>query len=448
MHSFNRSPLGRRIALVAASAAIMASLVGAGIALANTPTPSITSVKVSGYPLSPVVTIHGSNFGASPSGGKQVSSLGCGATATGVDYPNSGLWLLDGSRSGGLHGAFQEGSLFTATAGNCGGDIITQWTSTKVIFHFGSRYLADSWHLQAGDKVCVAVKDVPACLTLPTLPLVFAAATNIDGSNVIESVSCPSTTFCAAVDNVGNVLTYNGTAWSAPDSIDPGVRLNGVSCYSAAFCMAVGDSGDALSYNGTWSFASDIDGSFGLTSISCPSATFCVAVDGNSQAFTYSASTWSSATFLSGSSGLSSVSCPSVSFCAAVDNVGTEFDYTNGSWSPSMDIDGTQFIYSVSCPAASFCTAVDGGTAQFDNNLTWATPVDIDGTNPLSSVSCPLTSFCETLDKYGYALNYNGTSWTSATNIDSPHVPTSVSCPTASFCVVVDDAGNALVGMT
>ena len=35
-----------------------------------------------------------------------------------------------------------------------------------------------------------------------------------------DSVSCPTASFCAAVDGSGNALTYNGSSWSSPDSID------------------------------------------------------------------------------------------------------------------------------------------------------------------------------------------------------------------------------------
>ena len=33
-----------------------------------------------------------------------------------------------------------------------------------------------------------------------------------DSGNVFEAISCPSSSFCAAVDNSGNVLDYNGTS--------------------------------------------------------------------------------------------------------------------------------------------------------------------------------------------------------------------------------------------
>jgi hypothetical protein len=37
------------------------------------------------------------------------------------------------------------------------------------------------------------------------------------------SVSCPVANFCMAIDEFGNVVTYNGTTWSAPMQADPKV---------------------------------------------------------------------------------------------------------------------------------------------------------------------------------------------------------------------------------
>jgi hypothetical protein len=70
-------------------------------------------------------------------------------------------------------------------------------------------------------------------------------------------VSCPTSKFCAAVDgNDGNVVTFDGTSWTAPVNIDAEaansdrkpilIFLMSVSCVSAAFCVAGDSSGDAF----------------------------------------------------------------------------------------------------------------------------------------------------------------------------------------------------------
>jgi hypothetical protein len=44
----------------------------------------------------------------------------------------------------------------------------------------------------------------------------------VDSYYDMPSVSCPRSTFCVAVDSVGNELMYNGHTWSAPTNIDAG----------------------------------------------------------------------------------------------------------------------------------------------------------------------------------------------------------------------------------
>jgi hypothetical protein len=130
------------------------------------------------------------------------------------------------------------------------------------------------------------------------------------------------------VDYSGNVLTYNGSSWSSPKSIDTkGPRS--ISCPTRSFCAAVDASGNVLTYNGSsWSSPKSIDAGRGLYSVSCPTSSFCVAVDGRGNVLTYGGSSWSSPESIDrNEGGLQSVSCPTASFCAAVDFQGYAFTY-------------------------------------------------------------------------------------------------------------------------
>ena len=61
------------------------------------------------------------------------------------------------------------------------------------------------------------------------------------------AVSCPSSSFCVAVDSNANALTFNGCKWSQSSSIDAkGGGLNAVSCPSSSFCVAVDGNGNAV----------------------------------------------------------------------------------------------------------------------------------------------------------------------------------------------------------
>ena len=94
-------------------------------------------------------------------------------------------------------------------------------------------------------------------------PAVASASTgwgppaNINSSNPINSVSCPTSSFCVAVtgsQNPGDALIDQNGSWGSPSSIDGTATLSSVSCSSASYCVAVDESGNEVTYdNGTWS---------------------------------------------------------------------------------------------------------------------------------------------------------------------------------------------------
>jgi hypothetical protein len=113
-------------------------------------------------------------------------------------------------------------------------------------------------------------------------------------------VSCATANFCVGT-SYGSVLTFDGKAWSAPTQlVSGGHLLLGVSCPTTTFCMAVdGPRGEVFSFDGsTWSAPRRIDPAAGqgvgaeaqyggLTSVSCTSPTFCMAADSFGRGYVY-----------------------------------------------------------------------------------------------------------------------------------------------------------------
>jgi RHS repeat-associated protein len=138
----------------------------------------------------------------------------------------------------------------------------------------------------------------------------------------MRALSCVSSTYCVAGDNMGHVLTYNGTSWSSAVLIDSGKMLNALSCTSTSFCVAVDGAGRQLTYNGTsWSTASDIDGTNVLSAISCTTATSCEATDQSGNVLAYNG-TWGSPDDIDGTALLHGISCPTTVFCAISEAMG------------------------------------------------------------------------------------------------------------------------------
>ncbi len=149
------------------------------------------------------------------------------------------------------------------------------------------------------------------------------------------SVSCPTESFCMAVDeNDGVAFHYDGASWSKVTMIDPGPSgevsaLNSVSCASEHFCAAVDGYGRALIYEGThWSKPSQVDATH-IFSVSCPAVGLCRASDFNGDVLTYAGGSWSGPEPAYPGEPLYGISCPTITFCVAVGGNGLALTYSS-----------------------------------------------------------------------------------------------------------------------
>jgi RHS repeat-associated protein len=271
----------------------------------------------------------------------------------------------------------------------------------------------------------------------------WGAMTDIDGTKALWSVSCSSSSFCAAVDNHGDALIYNGSSWTKFSGFDGTVGLASVSCPTATWCMAVDALGYYVTWNGTnWTRQSPaFDSGNGPNAVSCPSSIFCMAVDSKGNALMFSSGNWTSSD-IDGANMLTSVSCRASNFCIAVDEYGNAFTY-NGQWTKAKPTGDTNALDALSCDSTGFCVAVDNqGNEAIRSGGSWGTSDQkIDGTNSLASVSVISSSFYVVVDDVGNALIYNNGNWTKK-DIDGTNSLQSVSCRSTTFCSVVDLEGN------
>jgi hypothetical protein len=155
---------------------------------------------------------------------------------------------------------------------------------------------------------------------------------NLGAWGAANQISCVSPSFCVAAE--GGPSIFNGSTWTQPNDIDSQGQLNSVSCASTTFCVMVDSNGAVLTWNGT-AFSAPapiateppLNGSnaSGLTAVSCPTTTFCRAVDSIGRVFAYNGTTWSSGTLIDNGHALTSISCPTASYCIAVDRSGNAF---------------------------------------------------------------------------------------------------------------------------
>jgi hypothetical protein len=307
-------------------------------------------------------------------------------------------------------------------------------------------------------------------------PLAWSAPVRVDTAGAITSLSCPATSFCAAVDSARNLLTSDpaSSTWPVTGTDSAATPLS-VSCGSASFC-AVGDSGgSAISYsNGSWGARTAPPGqSFALNAVSCTSSVFCLAGSG----VTTTPRTLNGGTTWEVQNGqgvnypgqLVAVSCApgadaTTGFCVVVDGGNAAFPSSNGGVNflpgnrPDGVISGASGLASVSCTSSTSCVVVGAGGKAFYyrggvlGGADW-TAVNADAARSLRSVSCVAGSpsnqtFCAAVDSGGYEIETadGGVTWSAPALITgstgSPPL-NAVSCVTASFCVAVDNGGNA-----
>jgi hypothetical protein len=215
------------------------------------------------------------------------------------------------------------------------------------------------------------------------------ATTSIANPNGFDTISCPSQTFCMAIDELGNTFKYSGGAWSSITPILGALTQTTsslqVSCTSDSFCVAAlpgaGTDEDYYVWNGSLWGPSQVLESTGatITGLSCTSTTFCVATDTSDFALNFNGSTWTpTASRLTGVGAVNDlfyVSCAGTFCLASSFQTADTLTTSDGStWTPGTNIKTANGGFGsggpTSCATASMCAIVD----LTGNGYTYAVP--------------------------------------------------------------------------
>jgi hypothetical protein len=246
-----------------------------------------------------------------------------------------------------------------------------------------------------GTTTCAVLDDSGGAYLLQGETL--GTRTQVSSPNAFDDVSCPTSAFCMAVDDLGEIYTFDGSSWSPTVGIGDMTARSGrdVSCTSATFCViAVPTSGaeQASVYNGnSYTAGTPMDASGGVSGLSCTSTTFCVATDSHDNALLFDGMTWttSAAPLISGGATGDDfdVSCVTGFCLASSSETGDTFTSADGlTWTAGTNIklanDGVGGGGPTSCPTSTTCVIVDlSGTGY-----TYAVP-DTPSTPPVLSGS-------------------------------------------------------------
>jgi hypothetical protein len=258
---------------------------------------------------------------------------------TAVDVINSSLHAVSCSSPSLCVAVSTAGQLVTSTDPTGG---VAAWTTAKIS---GVGYLGA---VDCGVGVCAAL-DAEGRILLSSNPTGGAGAWTIMEQIppfFLSAIDCPSSGLCVGIGSEnrnmgGGFFVQENIVFTISDPVGPsrttkksylGPRtfLQSVICPTITFCLAVDKRGEAWTSTeptgGAPAWTSQfIDYEESLTQVSCPAASFCVAVDGAGQVLTTAnpaggIEEWGITTI---PSGLNSVSCPSTALClvAGLDQV-------------------------------------------------------------------------------------------------------------------------------
>lgn len=286
-------------------------------------------------------------------------------------------------------------------------------------------------------------------------------------THILDSISCPSASFCAATDVGGHILTSTNPtggagAWKTVP-IAGSSALSTISCASRRLCVAGDQNGvlwtstDPTGGPEAWT-ANRVDAHRTYLSVACASVSLCVAVDFDGGILSShdpagGPTAWKivSPPVPSDARTFESVACPTVSLCVVADwdRILTSTDPTGDSsaWK-SVNV-GAGNAFSTSCPTATMCavTGRNGVLSSTDPVAGRWKLARLRGN--LGGISCPTDSLCVALEQLfgGVRISTHPTgpasAWTGVTGLKQTSI-TGVSCPSTSLCVAVDDYGRIL----
>jgi hypothetical protein len=231
------------------------------------------------------------------------------------------------------------------------------------------------------------------------------------GATTLSAVSCTATT-CMAVGATGEAVAYGDGRWGRTTRVDTSA-LTGVSCSSPALCAATDASNQVLTYDGSSWSAPTTRGVpqhllRGYVGVSCPSPSSCVAIDTHGAVLFFGSGSAAVRQVDTPYVPLTSVSCASVELCIAVDEQGRAITFRDSArepaWSLPERIDAHR-LTSVSCAADGSCVATDddGGVVTYDG--AWSRVRSVLPPGSVGAASCVAMSRCFLVDATSVAAS-------------------------------------------
>ena len=265
---------------------------------------------------------------------------------------------------------------------------------------------------------------VTASMTVPDLS--WASTLMAPPRGGLSDISCPTSSWCAAVDAWGSVVVYSGGLWSAPTAL-PFTTTDrspaNIDCPVAGQCVASVGRELARLAGGSWTSLGPVPGtSAAVSGLACWDATSGCMVLNFKTWSRWDGQSFTAPVALSSPVGWSDIDCVSASFCVAIGINGISPPLYRATWNGSSwtsavlpRVAGTNSVQHVACPTVAFCLLTDDGWRYWTikgSTVTYASLPDVNGMNTGGGLSCSSATSCMiTREGIGYSL-WNGSSWT------------------------------------
>ncbi len=245
----------------------------------------------------------------------------------------------------------------------------------------------------------------------------------------IASLACPAVSHCYAIDDAGDVESWNGSQWTAPVRlVDPREEsLVSISCPSPGSCIVLTNGGSAFVLRRSkWFGPTVVDPT--LSNASCPSTTFCLGTTPSGLvAVRWNGKRWGTPQLeMAGNSINFQVSCTSTTSCVALHeaNDGIEsFRFDGSSWTRLANAYGSEYVLgeTLTCSGPSLCLMfyqADSAPQAISvfNGTSWNASGSFSfgsGGQFIADLACGVASSCLLLQTDGTASEFSGTSWKS-----------------------------------
>ena len=320
---------------------------------------------------------------------------------------------------------------------------------SRVVTGSGASWTA--WHVLpsgGGDPTDVSCPSSSVCVAVAgsdAARFEGGAWTDTTVGSSLHALSCPTPTFCIALQQAYNMEVYQFGQWNPGRPPLRGDAAIGLSCSTETSCLFLNVTGRAFTWNGTgWTKKYDIEQQpKPFSDLSCPRAGFCALTDGIGQVMMLRHGAWTAPTGLYDIVYSPHVSCVSAALCFLMDNyLGQMYRWSDHCWCQRFENPLRESPRALSCSTSKVCLEVAREAAAFFDGSTWVKVSPPAGSESPTAAACASPTFCMAAYDNGEAYIFDGSSFGPGSVVAKGQSVQALSCASPQLCLAVLSDGT------